>query len=112
MHTSVVESPRTSKPTVSAASRAQVEQLRQLVQRNSRRWKRLVILEALGLAVAAPLAYLWLVFFLDVQFHLSDLGRWGASLTFLGSVAGVGAWLARRWRAIHLTEDQVALAME
>ena len=35
-----------------------------------------------------------------------------ASLTFLGSVLGVTAWLVRRWRAIHLSEDQVALAME
>lgn len=113
MQTPVVESaPRTSKVTVSAASRAQVAQLRQLVDRNSRRWKRLVILEAVGLAIAAPLAYLWLVFFLDVQFHLSDLGRWAASLTFLASVVGVAVWLTRRWRAIHLTEDQVALAME
>jgi hypothetical protein len=113
MHTPVLESgPRTNPPAVSAAARAQVDQLRQLVERNSRRWKRLVLLEAVGLAIAAPLAYLWVVFFLDVQFHLSGLGRWAASLTFLGSVLGVAAWLKRRWRAIHLTEDQVALAME
>lgn len=112
MQAPAVETPARSKPSVSAASRAQVEQLRQLVERNARRWKRLVMLEALGLAVAAPLTYLWLVFFLDVQFHLSAVGRWLASLTFLACVAAVATWLRRRWRDIHLTEDQVALAIE
>jgi len=36
-----------------------IEQMRRLVGRNAGRWKWLMLLEALGLAVAIPLAYLW-----------------------------------------------------
>jgi hypothetical protein len=95
-----------------SATRAQLEQLRQLVARNARRWKRLVLLEAIGLAIAAPLAYLWLVFFIDIQVHLSTLGRWLASLVFLGGVGFLARMLVRRWKQIRLTEDEVALAIE
>jgi hypothetical protein len=96
----------------SKASSALLHQLRRLVQANTRRWKMVILLEALGLAVAAPLGYLWLVFFLDNQLHLPLFGRLLASL---GLIAGVGlavTHLVRRWRSINLTEDQVALAIE
>src|SRR5437588_458878 len=52
MHTLTVESPA-RVPAATAATRAQVDQLRRLVERNARRWKRLVILDAIGLQQAA-----------------------------------------------------------
>jgi hypothetical protein len=95
-----------------AASTELVERLRHRVRDNSRRWKTLIALEAAGFAIAAPLAYLWLVFLLDCYFHLPLFGRLVASLGLVGSVVWVSARLTRRWRTLHLTEDQVALAIE
>src|SRR6185295_18063738 len=89
-----------------------VVRLHRLVERNGARWKRLLLLELVGFAVAVPLAYLLLFVFLDSWLHLPT---WGRALVSLGFCAGV-VWLiaraVRRWRAIHLTEDSVALAME
>jgi len=53
-----------------------IEQMRRLVGRNAGRWKWLMLLEALGLAVAIPLAYLWAIFLLDNVVHLSSWGRY------------------------------------
>jgi hypothetical protein len=86
--------------------------LRRLVGQNRRRWKVVIALEAVSLAVAAPLAYLWLVFFLDNQMHLPVAGRVLASAGFLAGVAWAGWLLARRWRSLRLSEDEVALAIE
>jgi hypothetical protein len=86
--------------------------LRRLVRQNSRRWKLIIGLEAVSLAVAAPLAYLWLVFFLDNQLYLPVVGRVLASLGFLAGLAWAVGLLARRWRTLRLSEDQVALAIE
>ncbi|HZZ81508.1 MAG TPA: hypothetical protein VFE62_23605, partial [Gemmataceae bacterium] len=85
---------------------------KRLVQANTRRWKTAILLEALGLSAAGLLAYLWAAFLLDNQVHLSRLSR---SLAALGFLAGLGwaiAHLVKCWRAIQLTEDQVALAIE
>lgn len=89
-----------------------VDRLKRLVQRNSRQWKSVIVLEALGLALAAPLAYLWLVFFLDNRLHLPVLGRLLAGLGFLAGVGWSVTHLVRRWRGLQLSEDQVALAIE
>jgi hypothetical protein len=83
-----------------------------LVARNARRWKRLTFLEALGLAVAAPLGYLWLIFLLDNLIHLPVWGRVLASLGFVAAAGWLVVALVRRWRQLHLGEDQVALAIE
>src|SRR5207245_107098 len=74
--------------------------------------KTVIVLEALGLAVAVPLAYLWLVFYLDHRVHLPVLGRLPAGLGFLAGLGWAVVHLARRWRNVRLSEDQVALAME
>jgi hypothetical protein len=86
--------------------------LGKLVQRNSRRWKTVIVLEAVGLALSVPLAYLWLLCFLDNQLHLPVAGRLLASLGFFAGVGWAVRHLLRRWRALRLTEDQVALAIE
>ncbi len=89
-----------------------VGQLREQVRHNSRRWKALLILEMVGVAVSAPLAYLWLIFFIDNTIHLPLLGRVLANLGFLACAAWVAVRLVRRWRSLKFTEDQVALAIE
>ncbi|MBI2805819.1 MAG: hypothetical protein HYX68_12640 [Planctomycetes bacterium] len=86
--------------------------LRGLVDANGRRWKKVILLEAVGLAVAAPLGYLWAVFLLDNLWHLSLFGRVLASLGLLVGVGAAGAHLWQRWRSVQLSEDQVALAIE
>lgn len=91
---------------------AEIEALRRTIRRGHRRWKRLVLLEAAGLAVAAPLAYLWLMFAFDAIIHFSVAGRWLASLVFFGGIVWQGLRLRRSWRQAHFTDDQVALAME
>lgn len=96
----------------SAATRAKLEQLRTLVEGNRARWRRLILLEALGLAVAVPLAYLWMVFILDNLVHLPGWGRFLASVTFISGVSFLIYRLAARFRQQRLSEDQVALAME
>ncbi len=91
---------------------AMIEQMRRLVGRNASRWKRLLILEAAGLAVAVPLGYLWVVFLIDQSLPLPALGRLVAAAGLVAVVILVGARLARRLRALTLTEDEVALAIE
>lgn len=95
-----------------AMSREAVERLHAVVARGHERWRRLVGLEAIGLAVAAPLAYLWLVFILDNVAPLSRWGRLGANALFW-LVVGWLVWrLVQNWRRAHFTEDEVALAIE
>ncbi len=77
-----------------------VGRLQDLVHKNSRRWKTVIVLEALGLAVAVPLAYLWLVFYLDHRLHLPVLGRLPAGLGFLAGVGWAVVHLAHRWRNV------------
>jgi hypothetical protein len=89
-----------------------VEQMRHFVGRNAARWKRLLLLEAAGLAVAAPLGYLWAIFFLDNSVHLPIWGRLLAALGLVGLLVLVGARLVRHLRLLALTEDEVALAIE
>jgi hypothetical protein len=86
--------------------------LGKLVQRNSRRWKTVIVLEAVGLALSVPLASLWLLCFLDNQLHLPVAGRLLASLGFFAGLFWAVRHLLRRWRSLRLTEDQVALAIE
>jgi len=104
--------PATVGTSVDPATQELVERIRTLVAQNARRWRLLVALEALGLAVAAPLAYLLLCFLVDNQWHLPVWGRVLANLGFLGGVIAVFVRIVGRWRALELTEDQVALAME
>jgi len=94
------------------ATTRMVEEIRAAVTRSASRWRRLVLAEALGLAVALPLAYLWLVFLADNWLKLPVAGRLAANVVFF---AGLG-WLlwsvCRRWKQTRLSEDEVALAME
>lgn len=93
-------------------SEAALNDLRKLVRKGTRRWKRLVLLEAAGLAVASPLAYLWLVFLLDTVLHLPVWGRVLASAAFVAAVLWQAARLVSSWRRARFTDDQVALAIE
>lgn len=102
----------TRLPAENLTSEAMVERIRGVVRSNAAQWKRLILLEAAGLAVAVPLGYLWLVFLLDQQLHLPTWGRWLASLGFVSLVAWGTILLVGRWRRLFLTEDQVALAIE
>src|SRR5207244_428273 len=91
---------------------AMAEQLRTLVLRNARRWRRLLLLEGIGLGVSLPLAYLWLFILVDNQLHLPI---WARLVACLGLLAGIGVLayrLFQRSRLLRLSEDQVALAIE
>lgn len=92
--------------------RDMLAQTRQLVARSARRWRLLILLESLGLAVAAPLAFLWLVFLVDNLVYLPAWARWTALLAFVLGIAALLRGLVRRWRRALFSEDQVALAME
>lgn len=89
-----------------------LRELQRLVQRNTRHWKRLIVLEMIAVLIAAPLAYLWVVFSLDILVHLPRWGRIATSAVFVLVLAGLGRWIWRRWKEVRLTEDQVALAIE
>lgn len=98
--------------TAAAELSPEVDELRRVIGRGNRRWKCLVLLEALGLAIAAPLIYLWLMFALDSVFHLSVPARWIAGILFFAALVWQAHRLARSWRQARFTDDQVALAME
>ncbi|MAE62381.1 MAG: hypothetical protein CMJ49_13625 [Planctomycetaceae bacterium] len=83
-----------------------------LVHHGRRRWRLLIFAEALGLTIAAPLAYLWLIFLLDQMVHLPIWGRALACAVFLACVMSLVIVMIRRWRRAQLTDDQVALAIE
>jgi hypothetical protein len=89
-----------------------IGRLQGLLRQNRRRWRTVILFEAVGWAVALPLAYLWLVFFLDTQFHLPLAGRLLAAVGVLAGLAWAVRHLVLRWRQLHLTEDEVALAIE
>lgn len=93
-------------------TRDALEQMQRWVSRGARRWRRLILLEAASLAVAVPLAYLWLVFMLDNRVHLPVWGRWVAILLFLGGLGWLCRRLVRDWKQTRLTDDEVALAIE
>jgi hypothetical protein len=105
----VLEAP--AVPT-SPASTELLRELEQLVHRNTRRWKLLILLEMLAVLVAAPLGYLWVVFSLDILVHLPRWGRVATSACFFAVLALLGRWIWQRWQAVRLTEEQVALAIE
>lgn len=83
-----------------------------IVAQNGSRWRKLTLLEGIGLAIAAPLGFLWLVFLVDNVLHLSMPGRIVALLVFLAVTGWLATRLVNRWRQLKLTEDQVALAIE
>jgi hypothetical protein len=89
-----------------------LQHLRNMLAKNRRRWRALIALEALALAVALPLAYLWLAFFVDAQLHLGPLARLVVSLGIIAGVLWATRHLRRRWQQLRLTEDEVALAIE
>ena len=112
MATSTDEISPPSPETPPAPSTEFLQKLKQLVQRNTRRWKLLILLEMLAVLVAAPLAYLWVVFSLDILVHLPRWGRVATSALFFTVLVFLGRWILRRWKEVRLTEDQVALAIE
>ena len=99
-------------PALRPAMPQMVDDLARVVRRGRRRWRALILLEALGLAIAAPLAYLWLIILLDNAVHLPIWGRTLASAVFFAVTLGLVAFLIRQWPRTRLTEDQVALAIE
>jgi len=103
---------RKKEEPTSSLTRRMADELRWRVIRGRRRWKLLILLEATGLAVAVPLAYLWLVFLIDNVIHLDVLGRLVANAIFLIVVVLLTYRLVRCWKRVNFTEDQVALAME
>ncbi len=104
-------SPPPAEPSL-APSTELLQKLKQLVQRNTSRWKLLIMLEMLAVLVAVPLSYLWAVFSLDILLHLPRWGRVATSAVFIAVLVLLARWLFRRWKDVRLTEDQVALAIE
>src|SRR6516164_6449644 len=102
----------TLSPPMPTTDRNVLLPIRRLVATNARRWRGVVVCEALGLALAVPVAYFLLFVLLDQQLHLPVWGRLIASLGLLTLVVGLVGRLFVRWRALRLTEDQVALAIE
>ncbi len=83
-----------------------------VIEENRKRWKLIVILEALGLGVSVTLGYLWLVFIIDHTVHLPQLARVVTLGVFVACVGWLAVSLVRRWRMFDMTVDQVALAIE
>ncbi|HUW34152.1 MAG TPA: hypothetical protein VM223_21300 [Planctomycetota bacterium] len=88
------------------------DQLVRLVSRGAVRWRRLTMLQSAGLAVAALLAYLWLVFIIDNVLHLPGWGRFLAGGVFFIAVVWLAWRLVCSWRRLHLTDEEAALAIE
>ncbi|MEO8205783.1 MAG: hypothetical protein ABI615_06345 [Chthoniobacterales bacterium] len=89
-----------------------ITKLRSLVDRNTRRWKALIILEALSVAIAVPTGYFLLAVLLDNSIHLPVWGRISICGVFFMTLIGFAIRLCRQWGQARFTEDQVALAME
>ena len=89
-----------------------LDQIAELVQRNRKLWKQLIVVESLSLALAAVLGYFLLVVLLDNLLILPVAGRLIAACGLLVCIAMLGMGVARRWRRLHLSEDEIALAIE
>jgi len=94
------------------ATHTMVEEIRAAVARSASRWRFLILLEAVGLAVALPLAYLWIVFLADNWLKFPVAGRLVANLVFVAGQIWLIWSVRRRWKQTRLSEDEVALAME
>ena len=110
MNTATLERP--TPATLEAPTQERIARLQRMLRQNRRRWRALIAVEAVGWAVALPLAYVWFVFFLDTQFHLPLAGRLLASLGVLAGAGWAVVHLVRRWLQLHMSEDEVALAIE
>lgn len=106
-HQSVGDGLAASQP-----SQQMVTELEQLVEHGRVRWRRLILIEAVSLAVAAPLAYLWGVFLLDNVLHLPAWALVAANVAFVVCVVWAVRKLLQSWRRARFTTDQVALAIE
>ncbi|NQU11509.1 hypothetical protein HQ590_12005, partial [bacterium] len=98
--------------TPAPAAAEALEAVQRMVRKNIRRWRRLVLLQSVGLVVAIPLAYFWLALVLDSRVHLSRAGRLALALGFIAVVVGLLWSQRRRWQQLRLSEDEVALAIE
>jgi len=94
------------------ASAAAPPEIRQLIGDNMHRWKRLVLAQSAALLVAIPLIYFWTLLLMDSFVHFHRGMRTAIGLGLLLIVFAVGRMQWRRWRALRLTEDEVALAIE
>jgi len=87
-------------------------ELIRIVERGQKRRKAIILLRAMGIEIAVPLTYLWLMLWADNRFHFPG---WGRLLAF-ACFAGLIAWLTRRstrqWYLALFSQDQAALAIE
>lgn len=88
------------------------DQITALVEHNRAFWKRLIVIEGLGLTMAAVLAYFLLALLLDNALLLPVFGRLVAVCGLLLCIAALGIRLVRRWHRLQLSEDEIALAIE
>jgi len=86
--------------------------LRSLVLDQARRWRRLQLARAAGLAVAGPLAILALAALLDNMLHLPTFIRVVAAFGIVGIAGFLGYSFIQRWRFARLPEEAAAIAME
>ncbi len=92
-----------------ASSESSIRQLRKIVAANTARWRRTVLLQALGVTIAVPLAFLWVMLWLDNMLHLPMWGRFLGFAGFIGLLGFLIVRLVQQMRQLRLTEDQVAL---
>ena len=89
-----------------------IESLRRLVESQRVRWQRWNLLEALGWTLSALWAYFLLAVLLDNLVHLPMWGRFATATGLCAVFIWFGRRLALRWKERHVTEDEIALAME
>jgi len=88
------------------------DQIAALVEYNRALWKRLIVVEGLGLTLAAVVGYFLLALLLDNALLLPVFGRLVAVCGLVLCMVALGVRLVRRWRRRQLSEDEIALAIE
>lgn len=94
------------------STQAAVRQIQRYIQSARRRWRALLLVEGVGLAIAAVLAYFWIAVLVDSALRLPVIGRLIAGAGLIACLAWLTLRLMRQWRSLKLSEDQVALAVE
>lgn len=105
--------PTTGTETAPAiAGHMAAEALRHVVTQNARRWRGLVLVEAVGGVTAVLLGYFLFAVVLDGALHLPVAGRLAVNAIFIAAAVVLALRLVGRLRSIRLGEDEVALAIE
>ena len=102
-------SPSSEKPNT---EKEKISHIISIIEQGRKRRNLIVLLQTISIEIAIPLAYLWIMLWLDTQFHFGISGRIAAFLFFIILVISLTHRSLKQWKKIHFSLDEIALSIE